>query len=322
MHFINSKKKQCGVYQYGLRIYTVLRKKLDIEYHEVGTLEEYLQAIAPIKHRVVLINYHSVLFEFLHNAYQCPSIKYYYIWHEGGLGPIRPGYIFHSDPDVQIGIPRPLPMMCDTQDHPPTDFSNPIIGSFGFGSPSKGFDVIVRKVQDEFDTATIRLIIPFNDAYDNEGVLAKASADACRLAVTKPGITLEISHDFVTDDEIIQFLSKNDLNMFLYSGANQGRTCSSVVDFALCANRPIAVSSSEMFRHIYKHDICVEKRTIRQIIEFGTDHIKALRSKWSHEALAKEFQRRLGLEDDVKWPHETFSKEMRKTAWVLKRGYT
>jgi hypothetical protein len=319
MHFINSKQKQCGIYQYGLRIYTVLRKQINIEYHEVGTLEEYLRAVAAIKHRVVLVNYHSILFAFLHIAYQCPSIKYYYIWHEGSLGPVRPGYMLHSDPDARTGIPRPLPMMCDTQDHPPTDFSNPIIGSFGFGSPSKGFDLIVRKVQDEFDTATIRLVIPFNEAYDQDGNCAKASADACRLAVTKPGITLEISHDFVTDDEIIQFLSKNDLNIFLYTGDtnNKGRSCSSVVDFALCADRPIAVSSSEMFRHVYKDDICAEKRTIRQIIEFGTDHVKALRSKWSHEALTKEFRIRLGLEVVPR----SLLKRNAETPWVLKRSY-
>ena len=316
MHFINPKQKQCGIYQYGLRVYSILRKQLDIEYHEVGTLEEYLHAVAGIQNRVVLINYHSVLFAFLHAGYQCPSIKYCYIWHEGSLGPVRPGYMLQNDPNTPTGIPRPLPMTQYIQDHPPTDFSNPIIGSFGFGSASKGFDIIVRKVQDEFDRATIRFIIPFNEAYDPDGDLAKASADACRRVLTKPGITLEISHDFVTDDEIVQFLSKNDVNMFLYTISNQGRACSSVIDFALCANRPIAVSSSEMFRHIYKDDICVEKRTIRQIIEFGTNHVKALRSKWSHEALSSEIRRRLRLNPDKnKW----FRVE---TPWVLKRSYT
>jgi len=295
MHFINSKQKQCGIYQYGLRIYTILSRHIDIEYHEVGTLDEYLRAIAPIQHRVVLLNYHSVLFEFLHVSYQCPSIKYYYLWHEGALGPIRPGHMFHSDPTAENGIPRPLSITCDDQVHPPTDFSNPVIGSFGFGSPTKGFDAIVRKVQEEFDTATVRFVIPFNEAYDPYGDYAKAAADACRRAVTKPGITLEISHDFLTDDEIIVFLGQNDVNMFLYTGRNEGRSCSSVVDFAICANRPLAVSTSEMFRHVYKDDICSEKRTIREIIEFGTDHVKALRSKWSHQALANDMRKHLGF---------------------------
>jgi hypothetical protein len=292
MLFINSKLKQCGIYQYGFRVYTIIKNYIDIEYHEVETLSEYLEAIAPIQHRHVLINYHSLLFEFLDSSYQCPSIKYYYIFHEGAVRNIRDGYMFNNDPSVRNGIPRPLPMICN-KDKSLTDLSNPIIGSFGFGSPDKGFDSIVKRVQDEFDTARIRFVIPFNETFDINGIHAKNTADKCRSIVTKPGIDLDIRHDFLSDDEIVDFLNSNDINMFLYAAKKKGRACSSVIDFAICANTPIAISDSEMFRHIYRDEICVYKHSIREIIEFGIDHIKTIRDNWSHEKLANAIRMRL-----------------------------
>ena len=51
------------------------------------------------------------------------------------------------------------------------------IGSFGFGTPNKGFEKLVSKVLGEFDEAVIRLNIPYADFGDSEGLNARRIAE-------------------------------------------------------------------------------------------------------------------------------------------------
>jgi hypothetical protein len=290
--FINSSEPRCGIHQYGLRLYSNIKDHLCIDYAAVGTLDEYLEAVKG--YEKVIINYFHNLFRYLDKSIQDESIKYSYIVHESFLYDVQLGTSINNDPSHVDGIPRPLAFN-DTSSYPPSNLNNPVIGSFGFGFLNKDFDKLVELVQLEFDNATIRLLMPGAFWGDPNADEARIAAERCRRRLRKPGIKLQICHDFLPDDQLLEFLKGNDLNLFLYPH-NPGRGCSSVIDYALGVNRPIAISDSDMFRHIYDDSICAYKTRLRTIIQNGPVLNQKFRKLWSSDALVSSIQKRLDLQ--------------------------
>ena len=113
----------------------------------------------------------------------------------------------------------------------------------GFGYAGKGFDQVVRTVQQEFDDAAIRMHIPISPFMDPQGIQATEIDDRCRALVVKPGVKLSVTHEFLSVQGILDFLAQNSLNAFFYA-ENPGRGLSSVLDMALAVDRPIALTKS------------------------------------------------------------------------------
>jgi hypothetical protein len=294
--FINGTQKQCGVYQYGLRLSKLIALQFNVDYREVQSPADYIRAGQESAAPHVIVNYHASVFPWmqLHHE-QAPKI-YFYLYHESNvLRGVRRNRLINTDPldahKVGFPLPRPLGIQSagglTTLPRRPleTVLQCPIVGSFGFGFHHKNFDKVVCLVQEQFDTAIIKIRMPYAFYGDADGHQARMVAETCRRLVSKPGIQLEISHDFLsTDEELCVFLSKNDLNIFLYdSGPDRG--CSSVIDFALCVNRPIAISNSFMFRHIYSDAICVDKTPLRDILSAPILPHDAFLEKWSPNEL-------------------------------------
>ena len=143
------------------------------------------------------------------------------------------------------------------------------IGSFGFGLGDKGFERLVSLVQEEFEEARIRLHMPFNDFVDKEGQnFALATAERCRSLVSKSGIQLDINHEFLTKQELFDFLASNTLNAFFYD-TNKHRGISSTPWICACGCRDRSRSQKcGMFRHVYsaRPSICIEDS------KFKTNH--------------------------------------------------
>ncbi len=105
-------------------------------------------------------------------------------------------------------------------------------------------------------------------------------------------IELEISHQFLNDTELLDFLASNSINSFMYEDTG-GRGLSSTVDNALAVNRPIAVSNSPMFRHILRN--CpfanAQEFSLREIMNNSTGCLNKLSKDWSRENLQWEYER-------------------------------
>jgi len=141
---------------------------------------------------------------------------------------------------------------------------------------------LVSLVQQEFDEARIRLHIPFDDVDDRNGYHALAIAERCRSLVTKAGIKLDINHEFLSRQELLDFLAGNTLNAFLYN-THQVQRISSAVDVALAVQRPIAVNRCEAVRHLKSAapSIFIENASLTQIIEDGIAPIIPFYNDWS-----------------------------------------
>ena len=291
---INSKKKQCGAYQYALRIFDLLKCDSRFEYIEFGSESEFYQTDVSVYSHLIL-NYHPLLFPWWNPHFHS---RIYYIYHEGPVRfPVGHDFILDSDPTARNGIPRPI--FKPKELIPFTPNKIPVIGTFGFALYQKRFDEIVRLVQDQFDEAHIRILMPFCDHTPNDpnNGAAKFLANSLYPLVYKPGVKLEIIHDFMDDDQLLTFLSSNDINMFLYVN-HDIRGCSSVIDYAINVKRPLAISTDDMFRHIYDDRICAYKRPIRDIMNDPSvmDYINSIAKKWDSDQMLTTIRQRLRLE--------------------------
>jgi hypothetical protein len=179
-------------------------------------------------------------------------------------------------------IGRIIPHYTNTKPMP----TKPLIGSFGFGFKDKGFDRLVGKVQAEFDEATILLHVPNNDLVDPEGdKFADEVLDRCEEVIIKPGIKLLINRSFLPLPQLLDLLAACSINVFCYD-EDKDQGVSSVIEHALAVRRPIAITRSGMFRHVLgaKPSICLEDRTIKEIMDEGIAPLVPFYASWSEEA--------------------------------------
>lgn len=301
---LSHREQACGIQQWGRRTANILSKatRYNFVYEEVEAEYEFRALVQKYNPSSIIYNYHVSTMPWLN-----PSIldefrgrKQTVIIHEGFAHPENEhsfDYYIYIDPQMQIDkqwsnkvfkVGRTLPHWNGT--YTKNDIIN--VGSFGFGFANKQYDMIVRKVNEEFDEAVINLLIPFAKFGDQYGDAARLSADRCRAEITKPGIKLNVTHDFLPENEVLDFLSRNDINAFFYADM-QGRGMSSATDYALAVKRPIILTKSYMFRHINNMvdtPINIEDTSIKEVLSKGTSPLEKFYSMWSDENYIKSFE--------------------------------
>lgn len=300
---VTQKQRKCGIYQFGLNTCETLARsrKYRFQLVECDGAADFERQLLNEKPTVVIFNYYA------HMGWVTPDLLDRVIppriFRVGMIHEYNSSFVESAppwcldqyialDPTAPIRSPRLLKVgRCvphyENRFPVPTI---PTIGSFGFGVPTKGFERLVDLVQEEFDEAVIRLQIPYNDTIDPDGSAARAIAARCRDRLHKPGLRLEITHDFLTREGLLDFLAQNSLNAFLYD-YQKDRAVSSVIDLALAVDRPIAVTRSEMFRHIHdaRPSVCVEDSSLRDILAAGGAPLKSFKERWSEAALVREY---------------------------------
>ncbi len=300
--YINHSDEKCGVYQFGKNVGKAISKStlyriLYVECTDVRSFRAVLKKEEPV---CVIYNYHPSTLRWAKKNAAWVTIPQIAMIHEVYQSVADEANDFDfdfwigADPTLLLKNPivyktgRLVPEYRNTSPIP----QRITVGSFGFGTPQKGFEHIVKQVQDEFDEALIRFNIPFATYGDADGSRAKQIAATCRNQIVKPGIKLEISHDFLDEKALLNFLSQNTVNVFLYE-QNKARGISSVIDYALAVERPIAVSESSMFRHVHatSPSITLPENTLRNIIDAGVEPLNKFRKEYTEENLIWEYDR-------------------------------
>jgi hypothetical protein len=368
--FVNNKKEQCGVYQYGKRVCQILKRGTQniYKYLECDTEHDYnsfFENSPSTEYQIVIYNYHPATLNWINQYTMKGKQKNIGIIHDdqninGFDLTIDTGNI-QKNGNME-GLPRPLynPSKWNPDDYLPLevnlqnagvltpvfvpdfpygksggdiplknavcpthgsdrilevnqdieDFISayqttgiPIFGSFGFGFDNKGFHNLIKIVNEQYDEAVIKMVIPV--AYYSQGEsLVRHVRYLCETQNKKPNIHLMITHIFFSNTDILRFLASNTMNIFLYDYM-KGRGLSSVIDFALSVNVPIGISNSYMFRHIFDDSIClynnpetpfnpkdesqlVKPTTIKECIANSTHYCKQFRELNSNENLIKK----------------------------------
>ena len=166
------------------------------------------------------------------------------------------------------------------------------IGSFGFGTGGKGVEALTAIVQDSYENAIIRLHLPHAKFGDADGSKARAIVAHYSSILYKPGIKLEVSHDFLEEDRLLEFLAQNTINAFLYNRSDD-RFISSAIDYALAVQRPIAIRRSSMFRHIWdaRPSICIEDQPSGKNHSKRPTACRTICQRWSEPNLRWDYER-------------------------------
>ena len=318
--FISHKKSQCGVYVPSLYITDAIQysKKYNFVRVECESLDELKMAIVTCSPSAIIYNYMPILFPFMADgtyrlAPMFAGITQIGIIHDVSQGMAEgvraykdgfvPGvsssitamfdYYIALDPTIGVvspivqGIGRLIPTYQNNFPKP----DKLTVGSYGFGTPGKGFDRLVPLVESEFDEAVIRINIPASTFCDPTGTQAGAIATHCHAQVTKPGIQLITTHNYWGEVEVMDFLAQSTVNVFLYEDMGV-RGIASVLDMAIAVKRPIALSDSVMYRHVLDAvpSICVLKNdpgssvpqtTLRAVVENGFAPLQGHYDKWT-----------------------------------------
>ncbi len=145
----------------------------------------------------------------------------------------------------------------------------------------------------QFEEATLRLHIPFAEFGDRDGQQARCRIAECEMELHGTGINLEYSHEHKTQEELVNWLSYNDLNVFNCIPTH-GRGISSSIDYALSARRPIGVSNSEMYRHLPR-EVCMDNTGLHELIAIGIEPLKQVYEANSPENLIEALKQKIGL---------------------------
>ncbi len=289
--FLNHNQEQCGVYQDGLRHMMAIKnsKKYNFIYEEIGSLGDhniYTKQHNPV---AIIYNYHPATSPFLNQSIfneQRRNRKIILIYHEGYWADFD--YYIHFDPTFIENSRNFRVGRCLFPYHKPVVNPNiPTIGSFGFPTRVKKLDEIVKKVNEEFDEAVIRFRMSkfsggTNQFYNN-----------LNQYITKPNIKLEICHDFVGTEEVLDFLASNSINVFWYTPRDPNLSVSGAVDYALSVKKPIAVSDSSMFKHIntaIPSIVISPNNSLKTIMNNGFAPLMPYFERWTHENLTKEYE--------------------------------
>lgn len=301
---VNHTEPACGVYQFGRNLFEALRDSDGKYAFAIADCADEAAVRASIDREnpvAVIYNWHPATHPFIDKAFtlrmgspKIPAIGFYHEITADAAEAVEDDRFdcwICGDPSLDSSNPfifksgRPLPVYQNTQPLPAVT----TIGTFGFGFPNKGFARLAAMVQEQFDEAVIRMHIPFSAFFDPDGREARARIDEARALIRKPGIRIEASHELLSKQGLLDFLAGNSLNAFLYDDMPRG--IASTIDYALAVDRPIAISKSYMFRHVWNAtpSILVEERTLPQILAAGTAPLQPFRQAWAGKALVREY---------------------------------
>lgn len=200
-----------------------------------------------------------------------------------------------SAPRTPAIFPFPRPLEGEPRRIAYTAREVPVIGSFGFGTPGKGFELLVEAVNREFDEAVVRINVPTGtytsstDDYHGQDY-PKYIADLCRR-IAKPGIEVRFTHDYMSPEALVDWCAQNDLNCFMYTRRQSG--LSATTDQAVMSGRPLLTSSNDTFRHIHQYIPPYPVTGLREAIETTMPSVHKLQHDWSRSAFNSTFQQML-----------------------------
>lgn len=289
--FYNSPKAQCSIYESGLMIYNALKQstKYEIAYTERMELN-FASDFAIFNYHPYVNNWmsHDVLNHYLGRTFAVVLE----VGHHGDLLP-NTAKIFEkylvidptiTDTDTVFGFPRPI------ERYTPLSYNAPeiTVGSFGFATPGKLWEEVVWLTNDEFDEALIRINIPFATFVPNCQLEIDKAVRKIRSAPRKEGIHVEITHNYMDKEDLIEWCAQNTINFFPYYRDLAG--LAAVTDQAISARRPILVTDNPAFRHIRQWITPHPHITIKEAISKNYQGVLDMYNAWSPEAFYRKFE--------------------------------
>lgn len=295
--FINSEKAQCSIYESGQMAFQCLvgSGKYSLDYLEISPD----QRMIPADYDFYLFNYHPIMTWLDPRSIKkmVPGVKMTIVLE---VSPNDP-FVHYSPRDFDgflaldptLNIPRekvfpfPRPLEKFEVKTPYRAREVPVIGSFGFATEGKGFDILMDGINREFDKALVRINIPFATYADERGERARELALLCKERA-KAGIEVVVTHDYLTKAELIEWCGQNTINCFFYDRNMSG--LAATTDQAIASGRPLLISKNNTFRHIQRFIKPFPYQTIREAIEKTGENVREIQQAWAPERFRERFE--------------------------------
>jgi hypothetical protein len=292
---VNHKVQNCGVYQFGKRVSNILSISTENKYRyfELDNNESLLAEIYKFNPAIIIYNHLEGTMPWVNEStvgdIRNKGIKQGLLVHNINYANYF-DFFFHQDPyfskidQKNFALPRPL------FDYSPKkredNLDTIMIGSFGFGFKVKHFDEICRRVVKDFKRDKVQVNLHITESFfsPNKHVIDEIE-NKCLKILKRDNHQLKVTRDFKSDEGILDFLANQDLNIFLYEKYKQYNGISSTIDYALSAQRPLAINKSIMFSHLsdIKPSIYIEDHRLRDIMEKGITQLDEKRELWSNQ---------------------------------------
>lgn len=298
----NSKKALCSIHESGKMCYDSLSKSslFTLDYSEEQTEIDN-------SYDFIIINHHPSVNcwvnEIMIQTFNKPT---FCIVTEVGLNgnpipssPIYFSYYIVLDPTINettniFAFGRPLEDIDFLQNDDLTNENDiPKIGSFGFATQGKELHKIVQLVNNEFDYAEINLNFPVGHYVPQHNDTMNDFYNKCRLINIKPGIKLNVTHNNLSKQEIVEFCRKNTINCFLYNRNGSGilgTGLAAVTDQAIVSEKPLLVSCDPTFRHIHKYIDYYPNTNIKEAIKNSKEGVIKMKNDWCSKNFLNKFE--------------------------------
>jgi hypothetical protein len=260
--FINhGLSKSCGVYAQGVRHFDSLAKskKYNFIYCEVNSFEELQNKYNNFNPAAIFYNYMPIVLPWLNLNIKKFKTRNVCVIHNITQHLVNTGQFRYGDLfDFYITLDKSLTVNGDIfkTNRPVYDvefiekslnIENINIGTFGFPFLHKGFQDVVKLVNDNFEKATINLHMTDSYFCNNE---TEKILNLCYGNISKSGIRLNYTNEYLSEIEMVKYLQKNDINALLYKNID-GVGVSAAIDYLISAQRPVLISKSQQFRNFY-----------------------------------------------------------------------
>jgi hypothetical protein len=307
---VNDCVENCGVYQYGKRFANILCDADNLNYKfiyiELSCIEDLNLSLVKFDPYAIIYNLVPGTIPFITentvNEIRSKKIKQLLIVHNVNYHTFF-DYYLHQDPyykpqdNLNFNLLRPIfdytPSLNDQTDNNVIN-----IGSFGFGFGVKHISDLCKLVNDQFQTENVNLNLHLTYSHycNNVNEMEYIKRD-CYNSINNKNININFTHNFLSDIEMLNFLHKNDLNIFLYQKYHSYNGISSCIDYALSVKKPIAICKSNMFSHIYgvTPSICIEDNRLQTILDNGFTPLLPKYNEWSNYNFTRHIENILNV---------------------------
>jgi hypothetical protein len=258
--------EKCGVYSFGVRHFDAIKSiEGGIHYVECNSMDEFSDAYYKYLPDVTFFNYMPAVLGWVTSAiksFNTKTVAVQHLYDKSSLSHIMNtytgtfDYMVVLDPSISVtdkriyAMGRPLTYI-DIPDRTPEEPYQ--IGTFGFALPHKDIHLIAREINRSFDHAVFNLHMTeayFNGA-NGADVFTSRILEQCRQEITKPGITINHTSSYLSDEDVVRKLSENDINALFYNLPPQNVGRSSSLDYMIAAQRPILTTYCHSFIHAF-----------------------------------------------------------------------
>lgn len=296
---LNNPAKKCGISQLGIRSYDLIKAASphNVSYLATDNVEVFKNYIEENKIDALVANYFistmSWSDEFVSNL-QIPKVC---IFHDAvstlkhcsevynAVVFVKPN--FRERDNIVAGV-RPIRRFED-KNYSTEEFT---IGTHGLCvSPWKRYHEILTVCAKEYPKAKYKFNLVPAELGDINGEITRSTAEYCMKIASLFKLNLEITHHFFeAESDLIDWLAKNDLNIYLSIGNNDNGPAASA-DLGISAQKPIVVNRDKMYEHFFPYISNYPDSTLKELYEKNQTAVKDLYHLWDEHKYYEGFVR-------------------------------